>query len=373
MRFMNHQSNTLKNIVLFLCSLVFVFCIAEYALRKINIEGLYGERILVERSPRGLAKYQNMAKVLTAACPEFDFVASHCYPSDPARRLPLKVINPDDGKYWYCVPYNVMQRYQGYSPERKKQFVLVGDSFTFGQGLKETDTLGYMLNEAYRDINFQNRGQSGADTDSVAKICKDIIESAPKADEVIYFYNLNDVRKSDTINTRMKQGIINFQYTKWANDKVPGETVVVLLSKSALFSLARKVWVIRRDSYLEVQNYKDMYLSESNRREFLSTMDEIRSIKDMLAERGISFRMIIYPLLHKDLMGRYPFEGVHEAIINACNERGVECLDGYAPFKKYYSLKKFAVHPLDYHPNGLSNRELVDYIRKKDFITGRTK
>jgi hypothetical protein len=114
-----------------------------------------------------------------------------------------------------------------------------------------------------------------------------------------------------------------------------------------------------------------MYLSESNRQEFLSTMDEIRSIKDTLAARGISFRMIIYPLLYKDLLGRYPFEQIHEVITSECQKRGVICLDGYVPYKSYYSMKRFAMHPLDYHPNGLSNLDLVDYIHKKDFIKDR--
>jgi hypothetical protein len=218
-----------------------------------------------------------------------------------------------------------------------------------------------------RKINFQNWGTGGANIDTVVKQCKNIIESVPAVEEVIYFYNLNDVRMSKTVSSQQKL-IMDFQNVRWLNDEQRYGSLVKVLSKSALFSSARNACVIKWDSSLTVQNYKDMYFSENNRQKFLSTMDDIRLIKDMLAARGISFRMIIYPLLYKDMLGRYPFEQIHEVIISECHKRGVTSLDGYIPFKSYYSMKRFAVHPLDYHPNGLSNRELVDYIHNNNVI-----
>lgn len=362
MHHIKRRFNILINIALFVCALALAVCGAEYTLQKTVIEGLSGHKIWV--GEQGNSKnYPLLTPVLAAACKDFEFTSGNCYPSDPTGRFPLKVMNPYDGNYWYCVSYNKKQRHQGYNPGRKRQIALVGDSFVFGEGSKETDTLGYLLNEKYPQINFQNWGKGGANIDEVVKQGKNVIESLPAVDEVIYFYNLNDVRMSKMMSSRQKH-IIDFQNTQWLIDEERSGNLERVLSKSALFSLVRKIWVIKRESYLTVQNYKDMYLSETNRQEFLSTMDDIQSIKDMLAARGISFRMIIYPLLYKDLLGRYSFEPVHAAIINACHERGIICLDGYIPFKSYYSLKRLAVHPLDYHPNGLSNRKLVDYIHK---------
>ena len=56
-------------------------------------------------------------------------------------------------------------------------------------------------------------------------------------------------------------------------------------------------------------------MSEKNRKEFISTMDNIRSMKEMLEAQGISFRVIIHPLLYKDMLGRYPFESIHSTIL----------------------------------------------------------
>jgi hypothetical protein len=368
MRYINSKVNILINIALCLCVFILAICGAELVLRRITIEGLSGHKMYVGEvdSKFYLSSIPNVVKENKI----FKFDLGNCYPSNTTGHLPLKVINPNDGKYWYCVYYDKKQRHQGYNPDRKRQITIVGDSFVFGNGVKEAHTLGYLLNEHFPKINFQNWGKKGANIDDVAEKCKEIIESVPAVDEVIYFYNLNDVRMSKMVSSQQKH-IFDFQNIHWDYNEEPYGTLERLLSKSALFSLVRKMWVIKRESSLTVQNYRDMYLSESNRQEFLSTMDEIRSIKDMLAAHGISFRMIIYPLLYKDLLGRYPFEQIHEVIISECHKRGVTCLDGYVPFKSYYSLKRFTVHPLDYHPNGLSNRELVDYIHKKNFVIDR--
>ena len=362
-----HLSNVrITNIALCLFAILLSIGIVEYALRQINIEGLSGKRIHIGTLNSSFFILPEQVVDITGI--NFEFTIGDCYPSNANSFSQFKIINPDDGKPWYCVLYDKKQRREGYNPDRKRQIAIVGDSFVFGDGVKDKDTLGYLLNTMSVQINFQNWGQSGANIDDIVAQCKEIIKSVPKVDEVIYFYNLNDVRMSEEIRAH-QNNIIDFQNIRWAKDEQQYSPVGKVLSKSALFSLARKAWVLQRESFLTVRNYQDMYLSQKNQREFLLTMDDIRSIKDMLEAQGISFRVIIYPILYKDMLGRYPFESIHTTIIKACNELGVSCLDGYEPFRKDYSLKKFTVHPLDYHPNGLSNRKIVHYIYQKGFMT----
>lgn len=343
-----NKKNILINIVLCACSFILAICAAEYVVRRTDMDGFFGYKMWLG-TINSQRYFSSSATVVLIGDGIYNLTDGNCYPSDPSGRLPLKEINPADGKYWYCVIYDKKQRRQGYNPERKRQMALVGDSFTFGEGVPETDTLGYLLNNQYRQINFQNMGKAGANIGDITKICQEIAESGHEVDEVIYFYNINDVRMSKIVSVKQKS-VTDFQNVIGLNDDIGNHPLTKFLSKSALFSLTRKEWIMQRDSYFTIRNYKDMYLSESNRQEFLSTMDEIQSINDMLARRGISFRMVIYPLLHKDMLGRYPFESIHAAVIRACNERGIKCLDGYGAFKDDYSLKKFAVHPLDYHP-----------------------
>lgn len=72
--------------------------------------------------------------------------------------------------------------------------------------------------------------------------------------------------------------------------------------------------------------------------------------------------IIIYPLFYKDVFGKYPFIPLHSFLKKACEERGILCIDAYPAFDKYYSLAKFTVHPIDFHPNGAANRLIVEYL-----------
>lgn len=366
MRYMRNKVNILINIVLCIFSFTLAIYGAEYILRRITIEGLSGHKMYMGK--RDSEPVISPFRFLREKGQYFEFNSGICYPSDATGRLNYKIYTPDNDKYWYCALYNETMRRRGFNPERKRQIALVGDSFVFGEGVNDVDTLGYALNEKYPKINFQNWGNRGANIDDVAEACNEIIKAVPQVEEVLYFYNLNDVLMSDEVSA-LPNNIIDFQHDLWLADGQRRGALGTLFTKSALFSLSRKLWIIKRNSSLTIQNYKNMYLGKKNRQAFLATMDRVRAIQDILAKRGISFRLIIYPLLYKDLLGRYPFESIHAVIIHACHERGILCLDGYAPFKNYSSMKRFIVHPLDYHPNGLSNRTLIHYIYEKDFIT----
>ena len=243
----------LKNFVLCLFAILLSIGIAEYALRRINIEGFSGHRIHIGTLNSSI--FILPEQVVDIAGKDFEYTMGDCYPSDTSGFSQFQIINPDDGKRWYCVLYDKKQRRQGYNPNRKRQVAIVGDSFVFGNGVKEKDTLGYILNARYIQINFQNWGQSGANIDEVVGQCKEIIESAPKVDEVIYFYNLNDVRMSEEIRAR-QNNIIDFQNIRWSKDEQQYTPVEKMLLKSALFSLFRQVWVIKRDSSLTVRTIK---------------------------------------------------------------------------------------------------------------------
>lgn len=370
MRHKRTKVNILTNIILCLLSFILAIFGAEYILRSITIEGLSGHKMYMGKSDS--EPVISPFRFLRGGGKHYEFNSGICYPSDTTGRLNHKIFTPDNDQYWHCALYDEKTRRHGFHPERKRQIALVGDSFVFGEGVNDVDTLGYALNEQYPGINFQNWGNRGANIDDVAETCKKIIKAVPQVEEVLYFYNLNDVRISDEISA-LPHNIIDFRHDLWLADLQRRGPVVTLFAKSALFSLSRKIWIIKKNSSLTIQNYRNMYLGKKNRQEFLATMDNVRAIQDILAERGISFHLIIYPLLYKDMLGRYPFEGIHAAIMNACREREILCLDGYTPFNNYYSMKRFIVHPLDYHPNGLSNRELVRYIHDRYFLTDKPK
>lgn len=336
----------------------------ELALRYVVDPGLAGEKLWISARDDD---HPSLSAAVARLCSEFPFSWGNCYPTDPTGLLPIRTQDPQTGQAWYCVAYDEKRRATGSDPDREYQAAIVGDSFAFGEGVKETDTLGYLMNQRYPKVNYRSYAAPAAGIEDVVETCRKLLLLAPEVRSIIYVYNLNDVLLSRAVAGRQKY-IVDFQNFRPSQARTGEGRIAKALGWSRLYALTRRAWVVHRESALTTRNYQDMYLGDANRSEFAATMDALKVVNDMAFDRGVSFAVVVHPLLHKDLLGRYPFEAVHGAIMLACRERGVPCLDGYEAFRDFFSLRSFAVNPLDYHPNGLSNRNLVDYIRESGFL-----
>jgi len=289
----------------------------------------------------------------------------HCYTSDKYHYFPLTLNDPRNNRTLYCLQYDVLKRQKGFFPERKIQFALIGDSFTFGEGVKSEDTLAYLLGEKFTGINFRNYGMSNANVLDVYRILSQIVKKG-KPKSIIYFYNLNDALMSKEIESQQKF-IIDFQNIRWLNYKETPGFFEKLLSHSALYSLFKKSFILHKESKATVDHYLSAY-SDKNKKELTRTLDLLTDMNELLKKNHIGFGVIIYPLLYKDIFGRYPFVTIHQFLLKFCAEHSLKCVDALATFSKYYSLKKFTVHAVDYHPNGDANKQVATHDRVSHLI-----
>lgn len=301
---------------------------------------------------------------------------SDCYTSNPRGYFPvvLKVpasrvfANAPDNQEipLYCVGYSCHQRKQGFYPQRSESVYLVGDSVTFGEGNKDEDTLGHTLAEKFNTYNFKNYGETGASISRIHDIVKGLMEGSQGSTvkRMIYFYNLNDVLRSKEIDSQQKY-IIDFENLRWNNRRSCAKNSLgEFFSRFALYRWADKIIVFNKESDLSVRNYLDMYFSPLNAAKLKETLDYIKDMNSLAVRRQVQFAVVIYPLLYKDLLGRYPFTPIHQFLMDFCTKNGIFCLDAYQAYDKYYSLSAMTVHPVDFHPNGMANRIVSDYLRK---------
>ncbi|MFC1705126.1 hypothetical protein ACFLZ6_02260 [Nanoarchaeota archaeon] len=294
-------------------------------------------------------------------------VAGHCYSSNPNNYFEIDINNfpeyrtvPDTDELRFCIEYDGAKRREGFFPQRASNYALVGDSFVFGEGVNEEDTLTYYLSSRYNS-NFLNWGFPGHDIYLVYQETKKIDD----VEGIIYFYNINDVLVEPEIGR--KQKFINDLQNIRLN-KVP-EPMTKLVSGSELLRLIRKTIILRRETRLTVENYFESYSEESNFRGVNQTISLMVKVNEELKDRNIDFQMVILPLLYKDNLGRYPFEEIHKFLLESCEENNISCVDAYPVFDEFYSLKKFMVHPaVDYHPNGEANKLIVDYLADNNLL-----
>lgn len=307
----------------------------------------------------------------------------HCYSSDPARYWPLSLRErPEDRAFLeervpaalveqlvaetpHCILYDVSRRGRGFSPERSAQAVLVGDSFCFGEGLREEDTLGYLLGTRFTEYNVRNLGWPGTDIEHASAVVARALRELPDLRSVVYVLNLNDIPDAHNPLARRPR-VHDLENIRWDAGAAPARGPKSILDHSALFRLARRTWLLRRESAETTRDYLDMYLHPARNAGYAQMRRLLRTMRDEAAAANVELVVVVYPLLHKDLLGRYPFRGIHDLLGKDCRDLGIRFVDAYPAFDGFRNLKPFTVHEIDLHPNGRANRLVADYLVRGD-------
>jgi hypothetical protein len=261
------------------------------------------------------------------------------------------------------VRYDLRRRRLGSHPERARQVALVGDSFTFGEGVKEENTLGFVLSEKFPTINFLNFASSGAGINQVRNEVDRVLADYRRPTDIVYFYNINDILMTAPTAQRFSY-LMDFESVRWADVRRQEDDEGWLARHSTLYKLLDRAFFMRRMSALTTQNYLDMYFSSENASARSETMKKIEEMAQRSREQGVGFWVVLYPLLHKDFWGHYPFEPIHRLMMKVSTRAGAGAVDATAAFENDRRMTDFIVDPSDYHPNGLGHRRVAEYLAK---------
>ena len=84
-------------------------------------------------------------------------------------------------------------------------------------------------------------------------------------------------------------------------------------------------------------------------------------IAELCRDHDISLVAAIFPFLYR-LGPHYPFRPIHEAILDCCDELGVECVDLADAFPGVRGPELW-VHPTDQHPNEKAHAIAAEVLR----------
>lgn len=222
-------------------------------------------------------------------------------------------------------------------PSGIRRILCLGDSFTFGEGVREEDTWPHRLDElAGPGTQVINAGIQGYDLDH----------------EALYLFLYGRQLDPDVV-------IVAF----FMNDAMPfGETVSHhermtetsaepsgIARVSALWRLLeRRRTVARRTSaYL-----RDLRQSFSSRR-WEEAKSRIPRLREMADHDGFEIVAVIFPLLY-ELDDGYPLEREHEEVRTAFADAGIQVLDLLDAYRSHQAPELWA-HAVDHHPNELAH------------------
>jgi GDSL-like lipase/acylhydrolase family protein len=297
-----------------------------------------------------------------------------CYPSNPRAYFDIDLRRPDVRRGYTArgvagvdqvaarAPFAVEFRYNSlFFRERELgpkaagviRVVLLGDSFTEGQGVKENDTTARRLEallNAPGDRRWEvlNCARRGADFPSLHKMFEKILPLEP--DIVVHAMVLNDAERSRDLEARrgaMDDWILDRR--RLLDSAASGRPAVLSSRLADLVGDRVQSWRVGRET---TQWYLDLY-GPPNQDGWARTQADMRDMDRRLRERGGRFLVASWPLLVD--LDAYPFASADEAIARFCEAAGIPRLD-LRPALQGHAAESLWVHPVDHHPNEIAHR-----------------
>lgn len=238
-----------------------------------------------------------------------------------------------------------------------QRIVMIGDSFTEGQGVRQQDTFSSILgHELEGPVEVINCGRRGHDFPEIHEFFDRQLALEP--DVVVYAMILNDPVQSDAFHAR--QAYLD----DWIMDRRRLFTGEHLRGPSfwdlRLYTLAHDAIEAIRVGQETMQWYRDMY-DEPNQEGWDATQTHVLQMHEAMEARGGELLVALIPLLI-GLDDEYPFADVSGTIAEAFEAREVSFHDTTPAFLGR-SPSELWVHPADRHPNEMGHRIIADDLR----------
>jgi lysophospholipase L1-like esterase len=299
-------------------------------------------------------------------------VALDCYPDDRGGQLHIDLRDASTRARYEALgvsgieavaashPFAVEYRYNSLGfrdaevgPKREgiRRVLVLGDSFTEGQGVAESDAYPRVLErllEAQQPGGWEvfNCGRRGADFPKLYERFEALLSLSP--DVVVYGMVLNDADQSPAFRARQRY------LDDWILDRrheVEGDSPAPPRFRLLAFVADRidRLRVGRETT----RWYHEMY-GEPNREGWQRTQRFLRIMDRTMQRRGGALLVAQWPLL-VGLQGAYPFAEPTAVIARACDDAGIRRVDLLEVLRGRQESSLW-VSPSDRHPNELAHK-----------------
>ena len=239
---------------------------------------------------------------------------------------------------------------------------VLGDSYTFGQGVPQDKTfpslLENTLNQSAKTDYFRvwNLGVSGYNTEQEDSLLRSfVLPRAPKW--VVVGYNVNDYEPAYPLpDATSTNGGKTSMKPSWIQEVLDRQLFVLSFARGRIGSLIRifkPQW--RGSSY--VQDVVHEYLGPGDGWKKASRL--LSEMNRECTARGIGFTVAILPAMFD--CSHHPFEGVHQMVVSYCRSSGIYCVDVTPQFRGKKS-ENLVVSVVDPHPGASAQEVFADAV-----------
>lgn len=248
-------------------------------------------------------------------------------------------------------------------PSNTLRILGLGDSFAFGEGVRDEDTFLRRLEHSLNAnpvngalVEVLNAGTQGYNSrDEVLYLEHRWLKLAP--DVVLISFYLNDAYTDDTF---------------W----IRGEGLGIYLAEpqglaqySYVIDLIKHEYGARKIRRSMQTYYSHAYFSQPQRSfrpiggvnaDWHASRTALEHAVKLSHAKGFKIALVIFPEFQA-LDKEYPFEQIHSLVKNSCTSFGMPVLDLLDTYRGYVD-RDLWVHPSDHHPNEIAHKMAADAI-----------
>lgn len=234
------------------------------------------------------------------------------------------------------------------------RIAVVGDSFTFGQGVDEgarfSNLIGQRLSGREGKYEVLNFGRAGAETvDHVKFLAHPVLPADPNF--VLLQWFVNDVEGTDKSGRPRPRPLL----------PVPA-LVAKLRPTSALFYLLNGQWVALQAQLGWMGSY-EVYMRERfgdpHSPSSVAAREALKQFLGACRQRRVSVGMVVFgdSYGHPSLL-----DFLVDRVLALCAEEAITCVDARPSFAPYADSRQLWANRLDPHPGPLAHRLVADRL-----------
>jgi hypothetical protein len=283
------------------------------------------------------------------------------WPGDPGGGVPAGADSPTlyDGFLYLLrvAPLCVVYDFADNSPRRVfgdargGTWAVLGDSFGFGQGVRDEDTFTTRL-ASLAHVRIRSFAKPGANIPEIEREFDAAMKEQPRLGftKIIYMYVLNDPFATPQFTARLEQ-LNDFMNERLSAAAKSPSGFVRFLGRASRHS-ALAVALLRAYTARQVaQGTLDFYreLNDPARNPgMIYTFAAIDRMRRAAEKKHVEFDLVVYPLMLD--FGNYPLAGTHAAIADMAARHELRYFDLLPAFRAHAG-EALTVHPIDHHPN----------------------
>ena len=253
-------------------------------------------------------------------------------------------------------------------PEGMYRIAVIGDSFTWGQGIAVTDRMTEKLEKLLRneglEVEVLNFGRPGGETVDHVRTLRDVVLPV-QPDFVLMQWYINDVEGHDKSNRPSVRRLIpSDASTKW------------LRTHSALFDVVDYEWLKFQwrtglsESYL---HYMDRRFADPASPEMASAESALREFISTARDAGVGVGVVAFPqIVPSKSPEDFPLAYLIDRVTDVCASEGVACVDLRPELLNVSGSDEWVASRLDPHPGPRTNEVAAKAVAEEFAARWRT-